>query len=827
MTRPHFTNIATRMFNTPLLLHPEKGEVIATAFSDRVWFGARGGEHAPTLTFDGSHQAPPEQAGVLGDEFTRWAIKRQAGYSNIEGVAIIPVNGSLVRRGAYMGNSSGVTSYEGIRAALLAAANDRDVRAIALEIESPGGEVAGCFELCETIREVRAAMPVHAFVADYAFSAGYALAAQAHSITLPKFGSVGSIGVITMHIDQSEALKKDGLKLTVIQAGRHKTDGFSHQPLAPEVAEKLQNRVNQLWVEFARQVELGRGEALTMDAALKTEAACFEGADALKAGLADKLADPKKAFEAMVAEITGGPPVAIAANAAAGKAVNNSINLGALMRPVSLAPSGSETNCGIGHISAGVLPGTIKETVMENEEQNQAVLPPASNDDPGDMAVGGKPTDAGKAERIRSRKILTAVETAGLPISLATELIASGVTTEEALTRVIDERAKSGNDGGDINASTPAAAVTSDSVDRMREGMTKALMKKAGMDGGERNEFTSMSLREMGRHTLEVRGLKPPSGGVQEMAAAVFVPSMVGGLHSTSDFGNILADVASKSMLRGFEEVAETYEQWTSMGTLTDFKVSKRVGLSAFPVLDAVEPGASYSYATLEDYGEDVALATYGKMFAITRQVIINDDLSAFTTIPQKMGRAARRTVGNLAYSVLSANANMGDGNPLFDAAHGNLAGAGAAVSETTLNTAITAMATQKDRSAAATALNIAPRFLLAPPSLRAAVLQTLNSEYAPDDTSKSGTTKQPRAHNTVRDAAEPIFDARLTGTAWYMAADPVQADTVEISYLDGQSEPFLDQQDGWNVDGTEFKVRLDAAAKALAWEGLYKNPGA
>jgi hypothetical protein len=109
---------------------------------------------------------------------------------------------------------------------------------------------------------------------------------------------------------------------------------------------------------------------------------------------------------------------------------------------------------------------------------------------------------------------------------------------------------------------------------------------------------------------------------------------------------------------------------------------------------------------------------------------------------------------------------------------------------------------------------------------LRSSVLQTLRSEHAPDDTAKSGSAKMPRAYNTVRDAAEPIFDARLTGTAWYLAADPSAADTVEIGYLDGQRTPFLDQQEGWSVDGTEFKVRIDATATALAWEGLYRNAG-
>lgn len=429
--------------------------------------------------------------------------------------------------------------------------------------------------------------------------------------------------------------------------------------------------------------------------------------------------------------------------------------------------------------------------------------------------------DAGKIlaeERARAKGIRTAVAALSLPASLADEMIDQGVSLDAARERIIEAKAKAGD--AHEYAPRPAATVTADARDRFAEGATLAIMAKAGMKGGERNEFTGMSLLEMARHSVEVSGDKVNATSKLEVAGAAFGVRMAGG-HSTSDFPAILENVANKAMLRGFDEQEETFELWTSRGSMPDFKQAKRVGVDAFPALAKIAEDAEYTYASIGDYGEPVVLATYGKMFKITRQAIVNDDLDAFTRIPMKMGRAARRTVGNLAYAVLTGNPAMSDGTALFHADHANLAGSAGAPSVVSMETALAAMATQKDRSDNATALNIRPSFIIAPFALQGTINQLLLSEYDP--------AKSTRAANTVRNAVVPIFDARLDAastSAWYLSASPTAGDTVEISYLDGQDQPFLDSKDGWSVDGVEFKVRIDAAATPLAWEGLYKNAG-
>ncbi|MBX9757218.1 MAG: Mu-like prophage major head subunit gpT family protein [Beijerinckiaceae bacterium] len=365
--------------------------------------------------------------------------------------------------------------------------------------------------------------------------------------------------------------------------------------------------------------------------------------------------------------------------------------------------------------------------------------------------------------------------------------------------------------------------ITADSVDRFKMGAEKALISKAGFAGGEVNEFSGMTLRELARVSLSVRNIAAPHDPMQMLTAA-FRPTMAGGMHSTSDFAEILSNVANKAMLKGYEETEETFEMWTARGTLGDFKSVSRIDLNLFPSLAVVPEGGEYSFGKLTDRAETIQLATYGKKFAITRQAIINDDMSVFTRVPSRMGRAARRTIGNLAYAVLTANAALADGVALFHADHTNLStGGGSALSAASIDAARVAMAKQKDPESHATALNIRPRYLIVPVALGGTARVIMESQTNPDSESS---TKP----NKVRGLATIVEDARLdvaSTTAWYLAGDPNAYDTVEVAYLNGNSTPVMEQQNGWDVDGVEYKVRIDAGVKALGHRALHKANGA
>jgi ATP-dependent Clp endopeptidase proteolytic subunit ClpP len=429
--------------------------------------------------------------------------------------------------------------------------------------------------------------------------------------------------------------------------------------------------------------------------------------------------------------------------------------------------------------------------------------------------------EAVAAERKRATEIRAAVRAVGLPEATADKFIEDGTSADAARIEILNLYAAArGQEEGSMNPTKPAAIeVVADSFDKFYAAAETGLMARLGY-GGERNEFSGLQLAELARACLDQRGVKAQRTDRMSMIGAAFTVRASGpGYHSTSDFGNILGSVAYKAMMKGYEEVDETFPMWTGKGTASDFRPISRVDMGLFPSLPQVNEGGEYTYATIGDSGTVVQVATYGRMFSITRQAIVNDDLQFFDRVPRRMGRAAKRTIGDLVYAILNNNPTMQDATALFHSSHGNLAASGSVISVASIGAADAAMAIQKDDGGIGTGGGVRGKYLLVPHTLKMAANTVLSSANIPGDAGQVA--------NPVRGLLEVIPDSRLSGTAWYVASDPVQTDTIEVTYLDGVEEPFLDQKDGWGVDGTEFKVRMDAGVKALHWRGLYRNPGA
>ena len=298
--------IAQRAFNTPMMVDPAKALAFLSGLGPRITGQEITFQGLEVETDDQTAASLPARASLFGNDL---AQRRQRNgtqpFAVVDGIAVIEIAGTLVHRGAWIGQSSGLTSYEGIAAQLQAALADPGVRGIALDIDSFGGEVAGAFDLADRIRAARSQKPVRAFVAEHALSAGYVLASQADRIILPRTGAVGSIGVVALHTDMSGALDQKGIAVTLIHAGAHKVDANPYQPLPEAIHDQMQRELEVVRFLFAETVAAGRGDRLTHTAALATEAAVFRGADAIAAGLADELADPVTAFHAFAAAPRG------------------------------------------------------------------------------------------------------------------------------------------------------------------------------------------------------------------------------------------------------------------------------------------------------------------------------------------------------------------------------------------------------------------------------------------------------------------------------------------------------------------------------------------
>ena len=298
--------IAQRAFNTPLLVEPSKAMAFLSGLGPRITGRQLRMAGLEVALEDAAHAAMPAHTGVLTSGLVeQYQRDGQTPFAMVDGIAVIEISGVLVHRGAWIGQSSGQTSYEGIATQLTAAASDPAVRGIALEIDSFGGEVAGVFDLADAIRTARASKPVWAFVAEHAFSAGYALASQADRIILPRTGAVGSIGVVVMHADLSGQLSDAGVTVTLIHSGAHKVDGNPYAPLPDPVRKRIQAEIDSIRTLFTETVAAGRGRRLTAEAALATEAECYSGKEAVAAGLADEVSDPASAFAAFANAVNG------------------------------------------------------------------------------------------------------------------------------------------------------------------------------------------------------------------------------------------------------------------------------------------------------------------------------------------------------------------------------------------------------------------------------------------------------------------------------------------------------------------------------------------
>lgn len=356
--------------------------------------------------------------------------------------------------------------------------------------------------------------------------------------------------------------------------------------------------------------------------------------------------------------------------------------------------------------------------------------------------------------------------------------------------------------------------VFADNGSIVRDGMIDALSTRLGLAAAQdpNNPYRTMSLMEMARASLTERGVGIASYGTKmQLVGAAFT-------HSTGDFGHVLQDVSNKAMLRGWETSGETFSRWTKRGSLSNFHTAHRVGLGSFPSLRKVAPGAEYKYVSTDDRGVPIALATYGELFSIDRQAIINDDLSAFTALPANMGRAAGRTIGDLVYAILTANAAFVDDKALFHADHGNLVTDANGLTSDSLGAARTAMRKQKDSQGRS--LNIAPAFVLVPAALESQASQVLRSTSVPGAETNSGIM------NPVNGLGELIVESRLddhSASNWYVAAAQ-GSDTIEVAYLDGMETPYLEQQEGWTVDGVAYKVRIDAGVAPLDYRGMVRG---
>ena len=414
----------------------------------------------------------------------------------------------------------------------------------------------------------------------------------------------------------------------------------------------------------------------------------------------------------------------------------------------------------------------------------------------------------------------------GVP-QLAAGMIRNGTTAEQAGLAVLAELARrDAAAGGHRNVGR--IETVQDEMQVRMAGIEQAILHriaaKTVLDDNGR-QYRGLSLIEMGRDFLEAHGQQ--TRGLDRMTlASRMLTFRAGGMMGTSDFSTLFANVANKRLRSAYDENAGTYAMWARRApNAPDFKNMSVVQLAGAPDLLQTNEAGEFKYGAMTDGGETYAMLTYGRIVSLTRQAIVNDDLRAFERMVSAFGFAARRLENRTVYSQLTANANLADGGALFNATAVTTAGGHAnlltssALAIATLTAGRTAM--RRQTGLQSEELNLAPAYLIVPATLEQTAYNLTSANYVPATKAEINEFRA-GGRTAVTPIVEPVLDGNST-SAWYLAAENAQVDTVEYCYLDGAEGPVIESEVGFETDGVSYKCRLDFAAQAIDYRGLLK----
>lgn len=400
---------------------------------------------------------------------------------------------------------------------------------------------------------------------------------------------------------------------------------------------------------------------------------------------------------------------------------------------------------------------------------------------------------------------------AGASVARIDTLIDLGASIEDARSAFLSDiisrnvTVRSGREHNMLTLDNPAVMV---------RAMGEALYTRIAPNSnptGEAREFIGLSIPELAREVLRRQGISTTGMGAEGLVTRA--------LHTTSDFALILADTVGRTLRAAYQAAPSGVRQLARETTAADFRKKSRLQLDASGFkLEKVNESGEFHYGTMEEAGETYGVDSFGKIFGISRKALVNDDLGAFADLSRRLGQAAGAFEAQFLVDLLVANSGVGplmsDGENLFDAAHGNVAGSGAAPSETTLSAARLAMRKQTGKGGGL--ISVTPRFLLAPPDMETSCEKLLTQVQA-----------------VTTDGVNPfarlslVIEPRLTNTKrWYLVADPAEIDGLEYAYLAGAPGPQIETRAGFEVDGVQVKVRLDFGGGFVDWRGWYSDAG-
>lgn len=444
-----------------------------------------------------------------------------------------------------------------------------------------------------------------------------------------------------------------------------------------------------------------------------------------------------------------------------------------------------------------------------------------------------------KLERERASGIRSAVKAARLGDDFAAKLIEDGTALDAARTVVLDELAK--RDAavkteqhvtvGDTDADkfarmavamlvTRSASVAADVRAAKEKGVAE--LRDVSFDAGD---LRGASLMGLARECLERRGVSTRRLTNDQIVQRAFMMTRDSGYGGVDDFPTLLENAMGKILLGSYSTIPNTWSLFCGTDTVPDFRASPRYRLGQFGTLDTVAENGEFKNKSIPDGSKvTIDVATKGNIIAITRQLIVNDDMGAINQLLTQYAGMAQRSIETDVYALLNANSGLGptqaDSQPLFHSNRANVNATGSAISVAGIDADRVVMANQKDMSNV-DFLDLRPSILLLPIGLGGQARQINEMQF-------DGATSKFQQPNYVRGLFRTIVDTpRLTGTRRYLLTDPSVAALIKVVFLEGAPQgPTMESQNGWRIDGTEMKLKIDYKAQVFDPKAAVTNAG-
>lgn len=766
----------------------------------------------------------------------------QASDSRMEvtnGVAYIPVVGVLQPKANYMTRWFGGTATSQVEVDFRRAVSDSQIRAIVLLVDSPGGSAMGNEELAQTIFAARGSKPITAFVRGICASAAYYVASAADRIVASPSSSVGSIGTILFHADQSKMLEEWGITVTPIHHGRHKADGNPYQPLGEQGKQTLQAYVNAYGDQFVEAV--ARHRAITPSEVMDRfgQGKVFLASEALSLGLIDAVGAIESLHVAAATEeeppadhqatpspssllsrstapasAASDPPVPVTAQQAVDKESDMSKRIKAALYALGLVSAADASD----EVCQAALSGFFRGTVPESEEKILHALthrevaeataaapetPAASNvQQAHDREIAEARAEAIATDRRRREQI----EASGRLLGMTAEQIAEAVNGDQSHETVIAAWHQTL-----AEREQPVRTVTSqgEGADRFAVDAVDAMLLRCGYRAtredvpAEARQMASAPLSYFAQECLRMAGRRiSPFDNAEEIALQALqmggaevmpfggVGASTPAFNRPGDFPNLLAGLANKILDQAIQIAEPTYPVWTArMADLPDFKPATIIGMGHFDELDEVMDDEEIKQLEMnEEMAGWIQIGRYANAVALTPVMTANDDLDSFSQALQSLAVAHEHTLNRLCLALITGNVVLPDGVALFNlAAHGNdIVGGGGGAPSTVQANAMRLLHRRQTGIGGFGRVKTPPKIALVPTAWEEAAMQTF-LQFSRLNESKLPVTDA--TINVFRGSIEPVVEPDLEDaslTQWYTFADPRIRRTVVHAFQRG-----------------------------------------